>query len=94
MVWVKDFEEKWVNLDNWDFFDYITWEDKEKNGETCFYEYYVSKSNGDEHLLGYVSSKHDAEDDIRLMISGHTVYLSQLSSVIYFYTDDEFEKQT
>lgn len=52
MIWIKDHNEIMVNLDRWDFLDYYTIEDKEKNDEIIYLQQIKNMSGINPEFLG------------------------------------------
>jgi len=92
MNWVRDSNERLVNIENWDFLDYQTISD-EKTGLSVAFKIYLER-NGEEQLLGYVNCQHGDGDEILERISkGVFVDLSTLEIVLYYYLGKEFYEE-
>ena len=88
--WVKDQDEKWVNIDNWDFLNYITYEDK-NSGQVFCYEIYVKDRNDKSEVLGYVDIKEgDIEDILPRICKGISPNFQTLREIIYWKFDGEW----
>lgn len=89
MVWVKDDSDRYVNIDAWDFLDYQSLEDSEIN-KTIAFKIYLSDRNGKEYPLGYLR---DCDEDIIKQITlGFEPFFQELEDFIYYYLEDEFDK--
>lgn len=92
MTWVRDFNERLVNIDNWDFLNWQAISDRKTKHIVCF-KIYLERKN-EQCVLGYVSIKHGYGDEIIEQISkGVHVYFYGLENSLYYYLDKEFDEK-
>ncbi|HUD01380.1 MAG TPA: hypothetical protein VMR37_03575 [Rhabdochlamydiaceae bacterium] len=92
MNWVKDEQDRLVNIDNWDFLNYQTISDK-KTDLPIVYKIYLER-HGEEQVLGYIACEHeDGEEIIERISKGVAVHLSTLESALYYLLDREFDEE-
>lgn len=91
MVWIQDSTEVWVNLNNWDFLEWVTVEDKETNLPFAN-KFIVRDRLGKEYTLGYrLYENKDGGETHEKIIKGMSVYLHSLESVLLDYLRGDFE---
>ena len=93
MTWIKDYNEIMVNIDNWDFLDYVTIEDIENS--VIAYKVFLSSRDGNEHTLGYLNAARDrdAEDILKSITLGFQPDFDHLNFLIYFSKHKEFSDE-
>jgi len=92
MTWVKDQNERYVNIDNWDFIDYTTITDK-NNDETVACKIYLEKNN-EIYVLGYTDNTNpfDVYKIIEMITKNMYFDLETLESFLYYYLNKELDE--
>lgn len=90
-MWIKDYEERYVNLSKWDFLDLRSIEDTKQN-KVIAYRIYLYNLDGTEHTLGYIKARHDEELMMKSLSQGVQIYFNYLDSVIYYHLEKEHDE--
>jgi hypothetical protein len=92
MTWIRDQNERLVNIDLWDFLDYQTIEDTEKN-KICLIKIYLCDREDNEHVLGYlnINRLNDNEELVKQISLGFQPYFNTYATALYDYLDKEFD---
>lgn len=92
MTWIKDQNDRLVNINNWDILDCQTITDTKKDLPVV---YKITLSRSDEEIiLGYTRCENIIFEDVLEQISkGVSIHLETLQSALYYYLDEEFDEE-
>jgi hypothetical protein len=92
MNWVRDCNERLVNINNWDAIDFTTINDLHTN-ETVAYKIYLFRGI-EELVLGFVDADQGVgERIIEHVVKGVDVSLDSLSFILFRYLNNELDER-
>lgn len=93
MNWIKDCNDTYVNLDQWSFLNYRTYEDSD-NPNKWIEEIFLHDKDRNEHVFGYMESKNDSEYILGLITKGIIPEeVRDLESTLRYHLRDEIKEK-
>lgn len=91
-MWIKDCNDFFININNYDFIKFSTIYDKKTN-ESVFDKFELEDKEGNKQLIGYLANEYSPSEVIRNLIIGVEYDFRDLQSMVSHYISETIEEK-